>query len=57
MPSQPMHPTPQAVRIWHNAQAERCKAIYLDSTLVLGPKHVKALVHWHNSHSNAIARH
>ena len=55
--SQPMHPTPQSVRIWHNAQADRCKAIYMDSTLVLGPKHVKALVHWHNSHCNAIARH
>lgn len=55
--SQPMHPTAQSVRIWHEAQADRCKAIYLDSTLVLNQQHVKALVRWHNSYEAAIARH
>lgn len=55
--SQPLHPTPQSVRIWHQAQAQRCKDIYLDSTLVLGPCHVKALVRWSNSHTQAIQRH
>lgn len=55
--SQPLHPTQQSVRIWHQAQAKACKAIYTDGTLVLGYKHIRALVRWSNSHTQAIQRH
>lgn len=48
--SQPMHPTAQSVRIWHKAQADRCRAIYMDGALVINNRHALALARWYNRH-------
>lgn len=53
--SQPMHPTPRSIRLWHERQAQACKEVFINGTL--GPAHTKALVRWHNSHVALISKH